>query len=451
MRPPQHARRRSAFTLVELLVVISIILVLMGLIVGLPGSDKRHAAVRAAAEELAATLRSARTMAMNQGVVCGVAFNIQNAPGTSGLVLNNWSGGHWYRVIGAQAPRTGSNPRIHTYPIPDFVDLSVNGYGNVAQFLAAVEEGWLGDTHVLTPRRVRFLALSDQDSGSGGWVGSGQIPATYPRPWYGYWSGGTLYPWGGYDGAKPARIKDAGNRNCSGFYYEGDDGTITGCTNHLDRSTTATGASGTVAPRQFIKTGTPRPLVNAAWLDVVITFNPDGTVCEPAPPMYARNLSYQKRNASPTSAYSQGGTGNGDLGPYSALRNPDPSPLQSFWRHTGRWSITLAADAEADTDAFPSASAALRSIWPLYRVTVDTLGNVQVVQVGTRPPDGLVFDTTSISNWQTAAQITTYYKNFIATNADGTLRTAAGGKRFRPVDAFLTPEILASRQWWATW
>lgn len=451
--PTRHIVRGRirAFTLVELLIVISIIVLMTGMIIGLPSPDKRRAAVRSAAEELAATLRAARSYAMNQAVVCGVAFNLQNAPDTSGMVLNNWSGGHWYRIIGPQAP-TNTSPSVHTYPIPDYNDTSVQGRGNVAQFLATVDESWLGEPHVLAPRRVRFLALTDQDSGTGGWESSGRIPATYPRPWYGYWSAGTLYPWGGYDGSKPAasRIRDPSNRYCSGFYYEGNDGTVAGCRNPIDRTTTATGASGTVPLVQFLKAGEPRALINAAWLDFVIVFNPDGTVQTSTSQLYARAQSYWERGAA-TDSYSQGGTGNGDLGPYSAMQAGDVRSIQSFFRHTGAFSITLAPDADRDSDAYASAKEAFDSIWPMSRVQVNQFGSISVIDVSASTPANLTFDTTSITNWQTTAQITTYYKKFIATNSDGTLRTNASGKRYRPVENFLTPQILASRQWWATW
>lgn len=443
----------KAFTAIELLISILIILLLMGMVIGLPTSDKKHAAVRAAAEELAATLRAARAIAIGQSIVCGVAFHVQNGPGTTGLVLNNWSGGHWYRIIGAQTPPDAfpANMVMHSHPVPNYVDRSLGGLGNVSQYLASVEESWLSEPHVLSARRVRFLSLSDQDSGSGGWASAGRIPATYPRPWYGWWSGGTLYAWGGYDGSKPlaSRSVDQGGRLCSGFYYEGNDGTVSGCRNPIDRYTTNTGVTGSVPVRQILKAGEPRPLINANWLDYVISFYPDGTVEELSEPMAARSSSYRLRGTV-NEGYRQGGTGDGDLGGYSAMRGELP-PMQNYWRHTGKWAVTLAPDAEQDTDAFPTAKAALASIWPMYRVTVNRLGDVQVVQVSPGQPDGLVFDTTSITSWSSLAQVKNHYQGFIATNIDGSLRTDAGGRLYRPVDAFLTEQILASRQWWATW
>lgn len=454
-----RAPRRAGFTLIELLLVMAIILVVAGMIVGLSAADKRQVAVQAAAEELAATLRTARSFAIDQGVVCGVAFNIQNAPGTTGMVLNNWSGGHWYRIVGIDpvSRDTGTGPEaVYAYPIPRFELVSVGGRGAVADFLAAVGESWMGDRHVLPPRKVRFLALTDQDCGTGGWASGGRIPATYPRPWYGWYdeSAKTLYPWGGYDGAKPdaQRAKDFSSpaRYCSGFYYEGDDGIVAGCRNPVDRLTTNVAAAGQVAVR-FLAKDQPRPLVNADWLDHVICFYPDGTAGESA--MYARRHSFSYRQAD-GNAYRQGGTGRGDLGVYTSLVDGEANVVQSFVRHTGSYAVTLAADADADSDSFPSRHAAFKSMWPIIRVMVSTLGDIRVQQVSPGAPAGLTFDTASIPNWQPASPYTSiknYYRGFIATNADGTLRTDAAGRRYMPVDAFLTPDILASRHWWGLW
>ena len=38
--------------------------------------------------------------AMVEQAPFAIAINIQNAPGSSGRVINNRSGGHWYRMVG---------------------------------------------------------------------------------------------------------------------------------------------------------------------------------------------------------------------------------------------------------------------------------------------------------------------------------------------------------------
>jgi prepilin-type N-terminal cleavage/methylation domain-containing protein len=439
-----RARRRPGFTLIELLVVIAIIGLLASMIAFLPASERRRGDVRAAAEELAATLRSARSMAMRQQAVCGVAFNIRNGLGTSGRVLNNRDGGHWYRIIGPSENGSG-------YPHPSFTG---NGGGKyvgdtktVAGFLGEIEAAWAGDRHILPPRRVRFLALTDQDNGTRviPTVPSYMMypfPATYPRPWFGSWDPASkrLYPWGGYDTA----LLDNRGLHCSGFYYEGADANggkgIVGCANPSDRFTTWEGPGN---GRQLLAAGQGRPLINAAWLDYVIVFTPDGRVKE-GPIMETRHASCRANGAAGSSA--TGGTGSGDLGDFAggftSVQNWH-ALMSSYAPHTGVYAITLCPDIDKDTDIFPTAAEAFRSIWPMYRVTVNRFGYVRVEAVSQLPPAGAAFDTTTITNWQNKGQIQQYYRYLYATDAKGDLR----GK---PVTGFLTPEVLASRQWWMT-
>lgn len=427
---------RRGFTFVELLVVLLVMALLAGMIASLPKGSRRHAAVKAAAEELAATLRSARALAMERRTIVGVAFNIANAPGSSGLVVNNHAGGHWYQITG-EVQVSDSPSSLASYPNGKFVDQSVNGDGNVAQFLDAVQDSWVGERHVLKTKTVRFLALGDQDNGSEGWTSNGEYPPTYPRPWFGWYddSARKLRPWGGYD----PTILDKVGRPCGGFYFQGEDGVISGCLNPTDRFTTHIGSSGNIPPRKFLAAGEVRPLVNGDWLDYVIVFYPDGTANEQSP-MSSRRRSYWDRGST-TAGYSAGGTGNGDLGDYTAHRSGMGSPITSYVRHTGSWSITLAPDATRDSDSFASRTEALDSIWPLYRVSVTSLGDVKISYLTKVVPGGTTFDTTSISDWQNASQMRSMYQKDIATNANGS-------PRGMPVTDFLTPDILASRQWW---
>ena len=91
---------RRAFSMVELLVVIAIMAIALGMIAVSMTRTNADAAVKGAADALAAVLRQTRTRAMVNQAPYAVSFNIQNAPGSSGRVLNNRSGGHWYRIIG---------------------------------------------------------------------------------------------------------------------------------------------------------------------------------------------------------------------------------------------------------------------------------------------------------------------------------------------------------------
>ena len=436
-RPASRGTRRSlgdAFTLIEMLLVVTIIAFMAGMIVYLPKGTQRDNAVRAAAEELAGTFRLARSYAISQRAVFGVAFNIENAPGTSGRVLNNFSGGHWYQIVG---PGWTAQNNTATYPYP-----SLWGWdgSTMASYLIDVQSAWIGDRHVLPRNQVRFLALGDQDDGTmvdttqnAGW---GQYPATYPRPWFGYWDATKkrLYPWGGYD----STLVDAIGRSCSGFYYQGNDGAITGCTNPATRATTYAGTNTTI-----FQAGGGRPLINAAWLDYMIIFYPDGTA-KAASPFIGRIQSNYRESA----RGGAGGTTPGDLGdltPLAGASSPNSGyawnlQITNYYKHTGCWSVTLCPDAVTDSDSFNSASLALASIWPAYRVTVNQFGVVSIVRVTSLVPNGTVFDTT-ITNYQSAPSTNQYYQQHVSTTATGALRA-------HPVTGFLNESILSSRNWW---
>ncbi len=435
-----EARREPGFTLVELLVVIAILAISLGMVAFLSTGDKRDAAVSSSAQELAATLRAARAMAMDKRCICAVAFNIQNAPGTSGLVLNNHGGGHWYRMIGP-SENTKAGASLPIYPSPDFY----YDFDTVPAFLASVKASWVGDRHVLPPHRVRFLALSDQDNG--GMVDYGNstlahFQATFPRPWFGNWDEAAkrLRPWGGYD---PALVngQETPARQTTGFYYAGMDGTISGSRNPADRITEEGGV-------KIFAQGAGRPLVNAEWLDYVIEFRPDGSVVE-GPRFRARIQSALQHGA-------HGGVAPyGDLGDMSGWpANPawfsfgDPTrrdyvgPMVSYQSVTGWWSITLGPDAERDSDAYGDAREALTSLMPAYRVMVNRLGEVRVMRISNSSPKGVALDAT-ITNWQDSTRTRQYYQRNIATNADGTRRSV-------PAVGFLTYEMLRDNRWWTT-
>lgn len=413
-------RSRSAFTLLELLVVVGLIAFLAAMAISLPGGLQRDAEVRSAAEELAATLRRARSIAIERQVIAGVVFHIQNGAGTSGRVLNNHDGGHWYRIVGpAEDAKAGTlDPPVAAPPEPGNVS-------SLGEFLPHAQSAWLDDKHILAPRRVRFLALTDQDNGGGIETSGGggaqwrRFPPTYPRPWFGRYDTATkrLYPWGGYD---PSIVDIDQGRECSGFYYQGEDPPIVGCLNPSDRTTPGPGTS-TVS---VFKQGEVRPLINADWLDYAIVFHPDGSAHEGV------SGSFRARHASGFSQLDDLKPGNGSV-------------IANYVQHTGRYAITLCPDIVQDSDQFGSADQALATMWPAYRVHISTLGVVSVEKVRNSVPAGTTWDTTMSGQWQNDGRVRSYYQNGVATDKDGT-------PRGMPVADFLTPEVLAGGEWWMT-
>jgi len=370
-----------------------------------------------------------------------VSFHLQNGAGTSGVLLNNWDGEHWYRIIG---PSVASNRPAPPNPAKLGNDSREE---NVAKIVRSVPHAWIGDQHRLPARKVRFLALTDQDNGHAHtWNGPtdrfARFPPTYPRPWCGWWDAGSgrLHPWGGYDTA----LRDADNRPNAGFYFQGNDGTITGCRSPATRTSTLSyvelgsmvDSGGTTV---LLAQNAPRPLVNGNWLDCTISFRPDGSVVVPG----FMELRYHSR-------LRQGGSGGnavpgwGDLGDlYPTWRDfwnhaAHERPATSYQARSGWWWITLAPDMQSDSDAFPSAQAAVRSLQPCFRVGISAVGDVRVALMGNRLSGTL---DGSITDWQSRAQTRAAYQGNLLTESDGR-------PRGRPVTDAVTPEMLERRSWW---
>jgi len=331
--PTRHAlinAGRRGFTLIELLIVVAIMAILFGIAFAIPWHEDREGQVRGAAEELAAVLRETRTRAIRKNMPYAVVFNIENAPGSSGKILNNRSGGHWYRVIGPNDILIGggngaywTESSFHTLPFINMGQNPLNGNSLnggppvLRHYLNKVSRSWIDEPHRLAKGKVRFLALNDQDNGDNVAPSrGGEYSATYPRPWFGWWDSTTteLHTWGGYDPdlkGKSQKFSGWGSKSLgqqtkvngriaspSGFYYEGWEGEITGCVNPTDRQVLdedetcvdidATDRSSTGSYDKFdiargqlytvLKKDEPRPLINANWLDYCIVFKADGTV-----------------------------------------------------------------------------------------------------------------------------------------------------------------------------
>jgi prepilin-type N-terminal cleavage/methylation domain-containing protein len=409
---------RLAFTLIELLVVITILVILMALIGRVTLRDQRGAQVRGAAEELVSVLRRTRHRAISERRMYGVSFNIQNEPGSSGAVLNNRSGGHWYRVIGPSLTMRYIPTAGETVPWAGgqrFEDATGNWNAtNFPDFSEEVAHRWASEPYVLPARKVRFVALGDTDEGPrrrlNGLPGAGNNTfyndageTTYPRPWFGFFdaSTGTLWPWGGYDPAKPA----------SGFHYQGDDGPVIGCRNPVTRTVNQDWNGDNVWSDQdrngdgdfddpgerelnwpLATAGEPRPLVNAAWLDAVILFMPDGHA--EFGEWNRGRRAYDKTPDTSPAIWDNGHNGVSDRckpGPNSitwpTLTNQggvcpyEIGEVAHFVQHTGGWYITLAPDILEDRTQFPSAKAALETLRPAWRVHVHTSGVISAAPV----------------------------------------------------------------------
>lgn len=339
--------RISGFTLIEILMVLAIIMVVMGMMLAVPTSDRKDAAVGQVARELAQTMRQARAMAIEHQAPVAITFNIQNASGTSGKTLNNWTGGHWYQIVGSFEQVSGAKCNdlagLHGLPSGSIArrlntHLALPGDTLDTPADTAVDRirsCYIGDRRVLPARKVRFLALTDQDNGgyrpdspdkdpwnspdnrNMRWNGSLPRPnryaawwgASYPRPWFGVWDAASkrLMAWGGYDhtliqqhiGANTERMPGGQPISPSGFFYEGNDGAITGSVHPRDRWIVADrwGNDGlwsraddsfghiprddnpvTAFTTRFFTAGQPRALINGDWMDSTLEFWPDGRV-----------------------------------------------------------------------------------------------------------------------------------------------------------------------------
>ncbi|HAT09667.1 MAG TPA: hypothetical protein DCS97_03545 [Planctomycetes bacterium] len=531
-------KRTHAFTLIELLVVISIMILAMSFLgVSMTRVDK-DAAVKAAADGLAGLMVQTRNAAMASQNPYAIAFNIQNHPDSNGRVLNNRSGGHWYRVLGpTRRDRTQKQSGVgRQLPLP----IPCNQLFSVANppinptfphFLELVKDSWVSEPYHLPAGKVRFLALSETDEGArinsraqdgGYWTDRAYAyPSTYPRPYFGYFNAaeGRLYPWGGFDAALSAadpwtRITSTGDQprtNYTGFFYQGSAAAFANCRNPDDRIYQVDWNQdkdfgdnhpvfGTEASYAIWRKDEPRPLINADWLDFCLVFLPTGEVAGTPFGMGRKRFNNVQAAADYVSATNIAdvvmangvfdmtrawvGADGFDPGKWSKaspsyFERPDNdgkfmdgSEFGFFDRHLGGWHITLAPDALDDTDTYDSATAAMRSLNPIYRIFISRGGEVEVFKVAMRDDghlsQGTVFPTspgyflakTSGGAYGNDAKHmgNNFKHGYLHFNrpATGSVDWDTGSDnkscflapRGRPISRVLSPRMLTDKIWW---
>lgn len=450
--PVRRSCLAAGFTLIELLVVLVIIATVMGMVMANQGRWTADATVRAAADRFAGVCRAARMRALVEQAPYAITVNIQNQPGSSGRVINNRSGGHWYRLVGpARGTRNavGTNSQYNgvgrslliAYPgSADVPTGSGGGFWTFPELVEALQDTWVGPQYQLPAGKVRFLALGDTDEGARAASTTqastyGYAP-TYPRPWFGYFDPGRrrLFPWGGYDphlsttepwttllGANPVTTYTA-------FFYQGSDPPIVGCVNPVDRAfnvdwnhdgdfSDSDPLRGSEQGYRVFAAAAPRPLVSGDWQDFLIVFRPDGTVY--CPPFKTNRRRFSNQQYVPGTS----GTGGNALfnangvcdttkpwistwgltpgllslanykfgGPngYANERLVDQPEIAHAQRNSGAYRITLAVDSVDDRDAFPDARAALAALGPVYQVEISVQGGIQVCRIAIRDDGAL--------------------------------------------------------------
>lgn len=418
--------RRHAFTLLELLVVITLIAVLAGMLFasGVISRERSGVKVAAAARGVERMLLDARNLAMTTGQPHAVVFHIENA-GEGRVIRNknpgdphNFPGRHWCAIIGPYSPSL-IFPKAHSgdssgYLLFEglprigrkFMTNQVTDFGSAQRLAATVERYQVGERFYLPPG-ARFLALGDAEDnlhqpnstpvptdastyGITDWsvdtptrTGVAGLSDTYPRPWFGFLKedAGTwrLNPWGGYDPA----IQGSGlDYECTTRYRQGGaynrtpvvgstNATVCTCGVETNRSTKTPAYNSLREEMQpccdASQVGSPRPLVNGYWMDFMVVFLPNGRMREVS--FYNRNalFSYQSNDGTVRDSI------NSSHPTTDRFNGRDDAIIVSVSEVTGGTSITIARDADPKLDdgIFPDPQKALDSLLPLYRITIN--------------------------------------------------------------------------------
>lgn len=437
----------GGFTLVELLMVVAIVALVMAMSFGTLKKASADEEVKAAADQFASFCVQTRARAVAQQRPFGVAIGIQNDPDGSGAVLNNRTGGHWYRAVGPSSYSAKAGRQVLVAGPNQgsiFWDSDSRKAADSSTFPELIEKlrsTWIGPKVVLPAKRVRFLALGDTDEGArvhGTGNGDYGYTSTYPRPYFGYYDPArkTLFAWGGYNPelhSSEPWSNFANNRtapNYTGFFYQGSGAAMATCRNpdsrtynvDWDHSNTIGGSSAIYGPEAGYavwSAGEPRPLVNGDWQDFIIVFLPDGRIY--VPPFktnrkrfktgqfgYASSSDLANGVLDTTRAWSRtDGFGNAwnDCGwNYQAIGDNRDGYLETaevghFDRHTGGYRITLARDALDDRMGFATVKEAMDSITPMYRVELSRQGGIRTYRVKSMRDDAFLSSVAGRSPW----------------------------------------------------
>lgn len=499
---------RRGFTLVETLVVLAIMVAVFAMAGGsFLRSDGRVQAVKAAAEELAATCRQARALAVSRNATFAVVFHVQNHPDSNGRVLNNRSGGHSYRIVGpAPSVSTMIDPRSLLDPklvdnLPPVVGGMTISETNLRDFaysypftLAQTAElhgnSWVGDEHVLPAGKARLLALSDMDYGDynegGSTFRNPSATISFPRPWFGWWDKdnvagggkGRLYPWGGYDPAIPG----------SGFYYRGRAAAAAyanidtlapvnsrnAVTRRIDRwhDDQIRNGSGKAyslyeepaEPQADVlyEADSARPLLNAAWRDVSIAFTASGEAAwgGTMPGRHCvtfRDIAITDAGVTHPRVFRGVAERCNGIWPAKSDMGLLPYPhyqgeMGTFEQDSGGFFITLAPELTDDNDVYPTAKAVIDALMPIYRVYISVVGEVRVIPVSRTAvwPSGKAPFPTTESWYRGSGNMKTYFpRDRLVTGAllsggVGLGAIESGG----PITDVLTTGMLENRSIW---
>lgn len=366
------AATRAAVTMIELLVVISIMAILAGMISRYEWVDDEEAALNQAAIELRATIRKARSLAMRENKTYAITFNLES-PGNGEVIRNfddadpqGFRGRHWYAIV---APATKADTRQYSDMWMPPTGGTINGIPDKypdntpytdderrTAFMEIVERHLVGPRHYL-PRKVRFLALSDIDGGAdhrfndpimddqdfGNW-GRSHYGMVYPVPWFGAAvpdaAGVRLVPWGFHD---DTLARWGLNNDMS---WRGD---------HCGTRS----AFGAGADYPYFQSDGVTRLTEGLMMDAYLEFSPDGRIAW-------KHTYGTKRNSIERSA---GSWTTGGMRLWSSLHRTEI---------TGGFHITLARDVDesepiyvgGQLDRFANERDALASITPFARVFV---------------------------------------------------------------------------------